>query len=56
MVSVYDAEVSEEGDIQMKRYASAFQSTGRDWEEVPLVFVVGTRCSPLPRPPLTKRN
>ena len=32
---VYDAEVDEDGGIQMKRYASVFQSTGQDWNGVP---------------------
>jgi uncharacterized protein (TIGR02231 family) len=53
---VYDAEVSENGDIQMKRYASVRQSTGRDWKEVPLVFVVGNPLQSIAPPTIEKKE
>jgi uncharacterized protein (TIGR02231 family) len=54
--SVYDAEVSNDGAIEMKRYASVFQSTGQDWEEVPLLFVVGNPLQSIAPPPVDKKE
>ncbi|MGB1122293.1 MAG: mucoidy inhibitor MuiA family protein [Flavobacteriales bacterium] len=53
---VYDAEVSMIGDIQMKRYASVYQSTGHSWEEVPLVFVVGNPLQSIAPPTVDKKE
>ena len=53
---VYDAEVSESGQIQMKRYASAFQATGNDWEEVPVTFVVGNPLQSIAPPVAEKKT
>ncbi|MAI23199.1 MAG: hypothetical protein CL828_04000 [Crocinitomicaceae bacterium] len=52
---VYDAEVSPDGSIQMKRYASAFQSTGQEWEEVLLTFVVGNPLQSI-APPIVEKK
>ena len=52
---VYDAEVSPDGVIQMKRYASAFQSTGQEWEEVVLTFVVGNPLQSIAPPTVEKK-
>lgn len=53
---VYDAEVSESGQIQMKRYASVFQATGNDWEEVPVTFVVGNPLQSIAPPVAEKKS
>ena len=53
---VYDAEVSESGQIEMKRYASVFQSTGNDWEEVPVTFVVGNPLQSIAPPVAEKKT
>ena len=54
--SVYDAEVDEDGGIQMKRYASVFQSTGQDWNGVPVVFVVGNPLQSIAPPVVVKKH
>ena len=53
---VYDAEVDEDGGIQMKRYASVFQFTGQDWNGVPVVFVVGNPLQSIAPPAAVKKQ
>ena len=53
---VYDAEVNQDGGILMKRYASVFQSTGQDWNEVPVVFVVGNPLQSIAPPTAIKKQ
>jgi uncharacterized protein (TIGR02231 family) len=40
----------------MKRYASAFQATGNDWEEVPVTFVVGNPLQSIAPPVAEKKT
>tara|TARA_B100000963_G_scaffold320716_1_gene303455 strand:+ start:184 stop:1761 length:1578 start_codon:yes stop_codon:yes gene_type:complete len=54
--AVYEVEVSPAGNIKMKLYASAFQSTGLDWEGVPLVFVVGDLMQSISPPVFEKKE
>lgn len=49
---VYDASVDANGDIGVKRFARVKQSTGNDWEDVPLTFTVGRPIQSL-APPVT---
>lgn len=53
---VYDAEVSETGQMEMKRYASVYQTTGNDWEEVPTTFVVGNPLQSIAPPTVAKKE
>ena len=53
---VYDAEVSESGTMDMKRYASVYQTTGNDWEEVPMAFVVGNPLQSIAPPTVAKKE
>ena len=47
---VYDASVDANGDIGVKRFARVKQSTGNDWEDVPLTFTVGRPIQSLAPP------
>lgn len=46
----YDVKVSPEGRIVFDRFASVSQTTGSDWEGIPLEFVVGNPLSSLAPP------
>lgn len=53
---VYDAEVAKTGEMGMKRYAAVFQTTGNDWEEVPMKFVVGNPLQSIAPPSAAKKE
>lgn len=46
----YDVSISSDGRIVFDRFASVNQTTGRDWEGIPLEFVVGNPMSSLAPP------
>jgi len=48
--TVYDASVDASGSIGVQRFARVKQSTGNDWEDVPLTFTVGRPIQSLAAP------
>ena len=50
--AAYDAEVADDGDVKLKRFAHVVQNTGADWNDLPIQFLAGNPLESLSPPNL----
>ena len=50
--AAYDAEVADDGDVKLKRFAHVVQNTGADWNGLPIQFLAGNPLESLSPPNL----